>query len=86
MKFSVTSSYPISTSARATNYEQSWELAIAGVEYLFVDISSHDGKLRGDRGNAGNINENIQFNLFDAASRIKQSISGRYRLKNPVPI
>ena len=65
MKFSVTSSYPISTSARATNYEQSWEFAIAGVEYLFMGIRSLDrGDIQGDLGNAGNINIKIKSNLI----------------------
>jgi hypothetical protein len=68
----MTSSYPISTSARATNYEQSWELAIAGVEYLFMGICSHNhGEIQGDKEDAENIKFNRQFNLLSAASRVK---------------
>ncbi|MDJ0619901.1 MAG: hypothetical protein QNJ63_24700 [Calothrix sp. MO_192.B10] len=67
----MTSLYPISTSARATNYEQCWELAIAGVEYLFMGIRSHDyGDIQEDKGNSENLN--LIFNLLSAPSRAKK--------------
>ncbi len=84
MKFSVKSSYPISTSGRATNYRYSWESAVVEVEYLFMgDIRHNQGEIEeGDRNFRNTI---FKFGLRNAALEPNKS-SGRYRLKNSVPI
>lgn len=82
MKFSVKSIYPISTSLRVTNYQADWESAAAGVEYLFMG----DGSRNHRQITEGNYDfRDISFNLLSAKPQIGVS-SGRYRLRNAVPI
>ncbi|MDJ0735219.1 MAG: hypothetical protein QNJ47_14340 [Nostocaceae cyanobacterium] len=84
MKFSVKSLYPISTSRCATNCGCSWELVAMGVEYLFMgNIRSDQGEM--EEGNRDFRNTIFSFNLHNAGLKPDKR-SGRYRLKNSVPI
>lgn len=82
MKFSVISIYPISTSSRATNCRASWELAAAGVEYLFMG----DGSQIHWQITEGNYDfRYLSISALNAKPQLDEG-SGRYRRRNTVPI
>ncbi|MBE9037833.1 hypothetical protein [aff. Roholtiella sp. LEGE 12411] len=82
MKFSVKSIYPISTTLRATNYRAGWELAVVGVEYLFMgDGSQNYGQIT--EGN--NDFRYLSIGVLNAKLQLDEG-SGRYRHRNAVPI
>ncbi|MCM0588936.1 MAG: hypothetical protein HEQ35_07760 [Gloeotrichia echinulata IR180] len=82
MKFSVKSIYPISTSLRLTNCRTSWESAAAGVEYLFMGDGSRNYR------RITEVNYDFRYlsiTVLNAKTQLDVS-SGRYRLRNAVPI
>ncbi|AFY34734.1 hypothetical protein [Calothrix sp. PCC 7507] len=82
MKFSVKSNYPISTSLRAIDCRASRELVAAGVEYFFMG----DGSQKHGQIAEGN-NDFRYLGISGLNAKPQLDIgSGRYRLKNTVPI
>ncbi len=82
MKFSVKPIYPISTSLRAINCRASRELVAARVEYFFMGNGSQKHRQIAE----GN-NDFRYLGIIGLNTKPQLDIgSGRYRLKNTVPI